>query len=73
MCKADISVNTYDWIPNFPKPWPNFETEHECANWDSIHNWAREHSFDGTDPQLISHPDYHPELSKLDTPDIMSA
>ncbi|KAJ1715748.1 hypothetical protein NYO67_2047 [Aspergillus flavus] len=64
MCNADLSLNTFDWIPNYPRPWPNFEVVHRCANWESIEEWALTHSFNGYDPDLISHPDYHPELRK---------
>lgn len=66
MCHADVAVNTYEWIPNYPKPWPNFETMHECANWDSIQDWAQKRVFDGFDPKLIQHPNYNPDLRKLD-------
>ncbi|KAJ5171444.1 uncharacterized protein N7500_004227 [Penicillium coprophilum] len=62
MCNADLSINTFDWIPNYPKPWPNFEVVHKCANWESIEEWVLANSFDGFDPDLIRHPDYHPEL-----------
>ncbi|OTB00953.1 hypothetical protein M426DRAFT_266737 [Hypoxylon sp. CI-4A] len=62
MCKADLSINTFEWIPNYSRPWPNFDVVHECANWDSIKEWARANSFDGFDNTLIQHPDYHPEL-----------
>ncbi|KAJ5873693.1 uncharacterized protein N7529_002123 [Penicillium soppii] len=62
MCNADLSINTFDWIPNYPKPWPNFEVVHKCANWESIEEWVLANSFNGFDPDLIRHPDYHPEL-----------
>ncbi|KAJ5188597.1 hypothetical protein N7491_004916 [Penicillium cf. griseofulvum] len=62
MCNADLSINTFDWIPNYPKPWPNFEVVHKCANWESIEEWVLANSFNGFDPNLIRHPDYHPEL-----------
>lgn len=64
MCNADLSINTFEWIPNFRRPWPNFEVVHECANWDSIKQWAWANSFDGFDGNLIKHPDFHPELRK---------
>ncbi|KAJ5714083.1 uncharacterized protein N7483_011264 [Penicillium malachiteum] len=64
MCNADLSINTFDWIPNYPKPWPNFEVVHKCANWESIEGWVLSHSFNGYDPDLIRHPNYHPELRK---------
>ncbi|KAI1831337.1 hypothetical protein DTO013E5_6428 [Penicillium roqueforti] len=62
MCNADVVLNTFDWIPNFPRPWPNFQVVHECVNWEAIEDWTLAHSFNGFDPDLIQHPDFHPEL-----------
>ncbi|KAI1128411.1 hypothetical protein F5Y10DRAFT_292062 [Nemania abortiva] len=62
MCNADVVLLTYDWIPNYSRPWPNFGIRHECASWDAIDEWARKHSFDGFDDNLIKHPDFHPEM-----------
>ncbi|PHH93029.1 hypothetical protein CDD83_2139 [Cordyceps sp. RAO-2017] len=61
MCNADLSILTFDWIPNFHRPWPNFRIVHECANWESIEDWAWAHNFDG-DESLLKHPNFHPEL-----------
>lgn len=65
MCNADVSLLTFDWIPNFHKPWPNFRIMHECANWEAIEKWAWDHYFDGFDESLIKHPDFHPELREF--------
>ncbi|QPH12467.1 hypothetical protein C2857_004664 [Epichloe festucae Fl1] len=62
MCNADVSLLTFDWIPNFHKPWPNFRIVHECANWEAIEEWAWAHFFNGFDESLIKHPNFHPEL-----------
>jgi len=42
MCRADIAILTFDWRPELSveKPWPNFEVEHNCANFDSVDAWA---------------------------------
>lgn len=65
MCKADVSILTYDWMPQFHRPWPNFELQHKCASWDPIQKWAEDHSFDGFDENLIEHPNFHPELGEM--------
>ncbi|OAQ76521.1 hypothetical protein VFPBJ_08881 [Purpureocillium lilacinum] len=62
MCNADVVIQTFDWIPNFHRPWPNFRIVHECANWDAIEEWAWAHHFDGFDESLLKHPNFHPEL-----------
>ncbi|KAJ6442617.1 GTP:AMP phosphotransferase, mitochondrial [Purpureocillium lavendulum] len=62
MCNADVVIQTFDWIPNFHRPWPNFRIVHECANWEAIEEWAWAHHFDGFDETLLKHPNFHPEL-----------
>jgi hypothetical protein len=69
MCRSDVGLLTYDWMPQFRRPWPNFEISHECANWDAIQEWAVEHSFNGFDPNLIKHPNFHLELSRYNVLD----
>lgn len=36
MCHADITLLVSDWIDDYPGPWPNFNVNHNCVNWDSI-------------------------------------
>ncbi|KAK4870691.1 hypothetical protein LT330_005039 [Penicillium expansum] len=57
MCHADISIYTYDWIPNYRKPWPNFRVDHECVNWELLDDWAKEHSFSIYDQASLVHPE----------------
>lgn len=56
MCKADISLGSYDWVDNNRRPLTNFHTEHSCYNWDLVNNWARDHSFDMYDNTSLVHP-----------------
>ncbi|KAI0154991.1 hypothetical protein GGR57DRAFT_102205 [Xylariaceae sp. FL1272] len=60
MCNPDISIYTHVWIPGYRKPWPNFDVEHECINWEVLNGWAIENSFDMFEPNLL----IHPELGK---------
>lgn len=62
MCHADPAPNTYQWIPDYDHPWPVFNTEHQCINWEKFHAWALENSFNGFDENLISNPDFRPEM-----------
>lgn len=61
MCKADFSLLTYDWIPNYRKPWPNFKMDHECVDWKAFDDWAGERSFSLFDQKSL----VHPELGKF--------
>ncbi|OHF03761.1 hypothetical protein CORC01_01080 [Colletotrichum orchidophilum] len=56
MCKADISIGSYDWVDNNRRPLTNFRTEHSCYNWDLVNNWARDRHFDIYDNITIVHP-----------------
>ncbi|KAK1524597.1 hypothetical protein CPAR01_13545 [Colletotrichum paranaense] len=56
MCKADISIGSYDWVDNNRRPLTNFRTEHSCYNWDLVNNWARDRHFDIYDNVTIVHP-----------------
>ena len=56
MCKADISVMTFSWHPHVPGPWPKFELNHECRNWDNINMWARERAIIEGDLEIILRP-----------------
>ncbi|KAJ8133272.1 hypothetical protein O1611_g346 [Lasiodiplodia mahajangana] len=62
MCHADPSIVTFDWKgPNWRRPWPNFNIEHTCVDWDALGAWAAERSFDIYDQHTV----VHPNLGKL--------
>lgn len=56
MCKADISLGTYDWVDNNRRPLTNFHTEHSCYDFAAVDDWARQHSFDMYDNTSLVHP-----------------
>ncbi|KAF8864295.1 hypothetical protein BDZ45DRAFT_737301 [Acephala macrosclerotiorum] len=62
MCKADVSLQTYDWLDNTPRPFANFKIEHECYNWDSVNEWAKARSFDLYDNVTLIHPTLGPSF-----------
>ncbi|KAL3293733.1 tat pathway signal sequence [Colletotrichum asianum] len=59
MCRADVTVLTSDWIDWHPKPWLNFNVEHECVNWDNVFQWSKEHWYDIKKANLV-HPHFGP-------------
>lgn len=61
MCRPDIALITYDWRDDKPNPWPNFEVEHECVNWNSLQEWASQNSFT-LGGGIVSHPIYGKEF-----------
>ncbi|KAL9126805.1 MAG: hypothetical protein Q9217_004200 [Psora testacea] len=66
MCKADVSLLTFDWVDNDRAPKPNFAIEHECHNWDRIEEWAKEHAFDIFDETTLVHPTLGPSFPETE-------
>lgn len=66
MCHGDITVLPMEWRDNYPKPWPIFDVEHSCVNWDSIKQWSRDHHLDETGK--LTHPMFGKKLPSLTTP-----
>lgn len=65
MCRGDIALTTYKWIPNYSLPWPDFGLAHECRNWESIDKWASERAIDVNDYSLIVHPELGMDIDTL--------
>jgi hypothetical protein len=64
MCNGDISMQTFTWKPDYRRPWPNFSVEHECRNWDSLMDWAKEHNVPSLTGPILT----HPVLGRFHTP-----
>ncbi|PCG89450.1 hypothetical protein PENOC_106480 [Penicillium occitanis (nom. inval.)] len=41
MCNADIGIIVHEWVEHYPRPYPNFNTWHQCRNFDDIMDWIR--------------------------------
>ncbi|KAL9597416.1 MAG: hypothetical protein Q9219_005169 [cf. Caloplaca sp. 3 TL-2023] len=42
MCHADVGVITHRFVKDYPRPYPDFNTGHQCRNFDSVLRWAKE-------------------------------
>ncbi|KAJ6597467.1 hypothetical protein DFH09DRAFT_972116 [Mycena vulgaris] len=40
MCIADTGVITYEWVDGWDLPYPDFNTAHQCRNYDKVLEWA---------------------------------
>ena len=65
MCKPDISLVTFRWInetaqhPDEPSAFfpTNFDScRHECMNWNSLNDWARQRVFNLYDVASLDRP-----------------
>lgn len=44
MCNADVKMITWDWVEGHHDPYPNFNTRHQCRDYEKILDWAVEHA-----------------------------
>ncbi|OTB06921.1 hypothetical protein M426DRAFT_318631 [Hypoxylon sp. CI-4A] len=44
MCQSDIGVFSFNFPFNDGDPWPNYSTPHTCRNFNSIKQWAIDHT-----------------------------
>ncbi|KAK9855510.1 uncharacterized protein MYU51_001997 [Penicillium brevicompactum] len=66
MCKADVALLTFSWDKDDRAPKPNFVVEHECANWEKVDHWAKEHAFDIFDETTLVHPTLGPSFPEAE-------
>jgi hypothetical protein len=56
MCRGDISLVTIRWQASQKLPVADFSAPHECVNFDSLNEWARERRINAMEPGLLVHP-----------------
>ncbi|KAI4179243.1 MAG: hypothetical protein LQ346_007234 [Caloplaca aetnensis] len=42
MCHADVGLITHHFVKDYPQPYPDFNTWHQCRNFESVLQWAKE-------------------------------
>ena len=42
MCQSDLGVLTYNWVEVQDFPWPNFNTQHQCRDFEKVLKWGKE-------------------------------
>jgi hypothetical protein len=42
-CNAEVVMITWDWVKDHPRPYPNFNTRHECRKFEKVMDWAVQH------------------------------
>lgn len=45
MCHADMGMITHRWVKDYPRPYPDFNTWHQCRDFDSALQWTKENQF----------------------------
>ena len=41
MCAGDLAVMTYDWVEDRETPFPDFNSHHQCRNFERILEWTK--------------------------------
>lgn len=44
MCNGNLDVITYNWAQTGEAPFPDFDVNHKCRDFDAIVAWQEEHS-----------------------------
>lgn len=42
MCQSDLGVLTYNWVEVQETPWLNFNTQHQCRDFEKVLEWGKE-------------------------------
>ncbi|KAJ5837119.1 hypothetical protein N7447_003145 [Penicillium robsamsonii] len=63
MCHVDVGVVTSHWVEGRKKPWPNFNTEHVCKDYDQVLKWTEQHQLPVDTPLMPMKPAGVAEMS----------
>ncbi|KAG2365835.1 hypothetical protein BDR07DRAFT_1397842 [Suillus spraguei] len=44
MCNADVTLLTWDWVEGHEIPYPNFNTRHQCRNYEKLLDWSNKNA-----------------------------
>ncbi|KJA15269.1 hypothetical protein HYPSUDRAFT_149341 [Hypholoma sublateritium FD-334 SS-4] len=53
MCSADVGMITYEWVRGFSSPYPNFNTRHQCRDFEKIISWGMANGVDIPISQVV--------------------
>ena len=56
MCRGDVSLTTFVWGEDDPRPLARFLSSHDCINWDKLVDWSKERFLDGTEMGQLQNP-----------------
>ncbi|KAG2063638.1 hypothetical protein BDR04DRAFT_1111304, partial [Suillus decipiens] len=52
MCSADVTLLTWDWVEGHDIPYPNFNTLHQCRDYEKILDWSAKHAVHVPDSEV---------------------
>ena len=57
MCTGDVGLMTYNWVKDNSQPYPDFDTNHRCRNFDRLLEWGENTAVKGPAPQAFNDSD----------------
>lgn len=48
MCSSDLGIITYNFVEFRPEAWPDFNTIHQCRNFEDVLDWYHERELHAT-------------------------
>lgn len=58
MCQGDTSLLTMKWGRLQAVPLANAKSPHQCVDWTRLYAWAKDHSVDASQLELLMHPKF---------------
>ena len=43
MCNADVGIISFHWVKGYKRPYPDFNTWHQCRDFDQVLKWTQDH------------------------------
>jgi len=59
MCTANTDIYTHVWTDTLPNPYPDFNINHKCRNFDKLLSWHDQHSVDESKFWILRKPEDH--------------
>ena len=53
-CNADVGLYTAVWVKDYNEPYPDFNTQHTCRNFDKIRDWALNQELNVSKADLVA-------------------
>ncbi|TVY78361.1 hypothetical protein LSUE1_G007173 [Lachnellula suecica] len=60
MCTSSTDIFTHIWIDSLEHPWPDFQINHQCKNFDAIAEWQKENAMDEKALSELTKPEGYP-------------
>ncbi|KAE9379888.1 hypothetical protein N431DRAFT_448721 [Stipitochalara longipes BDJ] len=53
-CTSDIGLVTAVWVESYGEPYPDFNTQHQCRNFEKVQTWAKYHELNVSMQEMVA-------------------